>query len=304
MRANLAALCLSTVGVLSGAALCSPQAQAQAQTQSAIAPAADSGYIGQPGYSSIYCSGFVRDSRVPEDLRIVAGEEAAYKIVFTTPDHVYLNQGSNKGLKVGDRLMVVRPDEDPAKSQWFSGQFRIRDSMALLYRDLGQLRVVNVQPKISVAEVIFSCTYMQRGDIVRPYEERPAPPLKDGALDHFAPISGKPVGVIVSGLDHIQAPAKGSIMYINLGAAKGIKIGDYVRVFRYQGELRETVPVTKNTQYEMTGFGSSPKRYEPKDLPREVLGEGIVLNASRNAATVMVTFTSGSVYAGDYVEIE
>jgi hypothetical protein len=39
-------------------------------------------------------------------------------------------------------------------------------------------------------------------------------------------------------------------------------------------------------------------------LPREVLGEGIVLNASRNAATVYVTFSSADIYTGDNVEIE
>jgi hypothetical protein len=54
----------------------------------------------------------------------------------------------------------------------------------------------------------------------------------------------------------------------------------------------------------MEGFGSTPVRYGAKDLPREVLGEGIVLNASRNAATVLVTFSSVEVFTGDSVEIE
>jgi len=30
----------------------------------------------------------------------------------------------------------------------------------------GAVKVVNVQPKVSVAQVIFSCDYMQRGDIL------------------------------------------------------------------------------------------------------------------------------------------
>jgi hypothetical protein len=68
--------------------------------------------------------------------------------------------------------------------------------------------------------------------------------------------------------------------------------------------MAETVPQTKDYQYMMYGFGSAPQRYAWNDLPREVLGEGIVLNVSRNSSTVMITFSRIEIYAGDYVEIE
>ena len=93
-------------------------------------------------------------------------------------------------------------------------------------------------------------------------------------------------------------------MYVNLGTNKGVKVGDYFRIFRYQGSLAETVPQTKGYQDMIYGFGSSPTRYNWNDLPREVLGEGIVLNVSRNSSTVFVTFSSAEIYPGDYVEIE
>ena len=93
-------------------------------------------------------------------------------------------------------------------------------------------------------------------------------------------------------------------MYVNLGAAQGVKVGDYMRLFRYQGRYLEMVPHTKGYAYQVYGFGSSPTRYEWRDLPREVLGEGIVLNASRNAATVFVTYSSSEIFPGDNVEIE
>ena len=296
MRANPAALCIVTLLWLGSGAMSS------AQTEQS--PSAETTYAGKPAYSAVYCSGFVRDNKVPEDLYIISGEASSSKIIFTQPDLVYINEGSEKGVNVGDRFLVVRREVDPAKSEWFKGQFKLRDNMGLLYRDLGQLRVVNVQPKVSVAQVVFSCASMERGDLVRPFEPRPTPPLKTGPFEHFAPVSGKPSGQIVAAVDYAQTPAQNYTMYVNLGAANGLKVGDYVRIFRYQGELIETVPVTKNSQNEVTGFGRSPVHYEPKDLPREVLGEGVVLNASRNAATVMVTFVSAEVFAGDHVEIE
>ena len=54
----------------------------------------------------------------------------------------------------------------------------------------------------------------------------------------------------------------------------------------------------------MYGFGSAPERYEWNALPREVLGEGIVINVSSNSSTMFVTLNTIEIYAGDYVEIE
>jgi hypothetical protein len=205
---------------------------------------------------------------------------------------------------VGDRFLVVRQEKDPG-GEWFRGQEKLTKAMGITYTDLGQVKVVNVQPKTSIAEVVFSCTSMQRGDIVRPFEERPAPPFKEiGAFDHFAPVSGKPVGMLVETIDYQQGEGQGSTVYVNLGAAQGVRVGDYVRFFRYQGKRDEYAPQTRGYQYELYGYGSSPTKYEWKDLPREVLGEGIVLNASRNASTVLITFSSAEVYTGDNAEIE
>ena len=107
--------------------------------------------------------------------------------------------------------------------------------MGILYRDLGQIRIVNVQPDTSIAEVVFSCDYMQRGDVARPFVERPAPPYKDASkFDIFAPANGKPVGTVVTSFDWHQALGAGITTYVNIGASKGVKVGDYVRFFRYQ----------------------------------------------------------------------
>jgi hypothetical protein len=199
----------------------------------------------------------------------------------------------------------VRQMGDPNPIEWFKGQTKIQNAMGVQYADLGQLRVVNVLAKTAVAEVIFSCNMIQRGDIVRPFEERPTPPFKEpGPFDHFAPVSGKPVGTVVTSSSTQQSTGQGTTIYVNLGAAQGVKVGDYMRLFRYQGRDIEVAPQTRNYATEIYGFGSSPVKYEWKDLPREVLGEGIVLNASRNSATVFVTYSSAEVFPGDNVEIE
>ncbi len=291
MRARIAVLSLS---VFLSAAVSSAQNAPQA------APP-----IPQIDFSTVNCSGFVTDQKVPDEIWLVSGEQSNYKITFMRGDYVYINRGQDKGVRVGDRFSVVRPDKDPTEVPWFKWQTKLLKAMGTSYLDAGQVRVVNVQPKVSVAQVIFSCGYMQRGDILQPYQDRPAPPFKDAAaFDHFAPVSGKPVAMVVAGKDYGQVFGKLSTAYVNLGSNQGAKVGDYFRIFRYQGSMAETVPQNKGYQYSIYGFGSAPTRYEWNELPREVLGEGIVINVSRNSSTMIITFSSIEVYAGDYVEIE
>ncbi len=291
MRARIAVLSLSVF--LSGAV-------SSAQNAPQAAPA-----VPQIDFSTVNCSGFVSQQRVPEELWIISGEQSNYKITFANNDLVYINRGQDKGVRVGDRFSVVRPDWDTTDVPWFKWQTKLLKAMGQLYRDAGQVQVVNVQPKVSVAQVTFSCGYMQRGDILLPYQERPTPPLKDpAAFDHYAPASGKPVAMVVAGKDYGQVFGKLSAVYVNLGANQGVRVGDYFRIFRYQGSMAETVPQNKGYQYSMYGFGSSHARYEWNDLPREVIGEGVVINVNRNSSTMVITVSSIEVYAGDYVEIE
>jgi hypothetical protein len=292
MRANLAALSFS---IFVGAVVCSAQ----------TAPEATAPVGPQPDYTSVYCSGFVSDPKVPTDTQIISGEQSNYKILFGRGEYVYINRGEDKGVKVGDRYTIVRPDRDEA-NEWFKRQERVSKAAGTLYRDGGQVRIVNVQPKVSVAEVTFSCGgYMQRGDLARPFEERPIPALKSTIpFDHFAPVSGKPIGTVFTSQDFWQVMGKGNIAYVNVGASKGAKVGDYMRIFRYQGPGTEYASVTSDDHYKIYGFGSAPARYKGTDLPREILGEGIVLNVSRGSATVLITYSTAPMYAGDDAEIE
>jgi len=286
MRAKLAALCTF---VFVGAGICSAQTANPAQT----------------AFSTVYCSGFVTDQKVPDATRLVSGEQSNVKILFSRGDYVTINRGQDKGVRVGDRYSVVRAESDPADVSWFKWQAKLMKAMGTHYLDAGQLRIVNVQSKTATAEVSLSCDYMQRGDIVLPFQERPEPVFKDAStFDHFAPISGKPVAMIVQSKDYQQSTGQGNTVYVNLGTDKGVKVGDYFRIFRYQGTLAELAPQTKGFQDRLYGFGSSPGRYNWNDLPREVLGEGIVINVSRNSSTMFVTFSSADIYTGDYIEIE
>ncbi len=299
MRAYVAALSLGILVAASGAAA---QTNTPGPVVSSTQRAAEAT---SPDYTAVYCSSFVQDEKIPEETLLISGEESNVKVIFHRGDYVYINKGSAQGVHVGDRFSVVRPVKDDVKVQWFKWQDKLMKAMGTVYKDAGQLVITTVQPNVSIAQVTFSCDYMQRGDILRHYQDRPSPPFRpDAKFDHFAPVSGKSVGMLVVGQEFSQLYGKNSIVYANIGNAQGVKIGDYLRIFRYQGSLAETAPNTKGYQYKLFGFGSTPTRYEWNDLPREVLGEGIVINLSKNSATMYITYSRIEAYAGDYVEIE
>jgi hypothetical protein len=299
MRAIATAMSFATLMLALGA---SAQNTAQVQVVNASRPLHEAT---SPDYSAVYCSGFVTDERVPSEVRLISGEESSNKIVFISGDYVYINRGAAQGVRVGDRFSIVRPDSDPNEVPWFKWQGKLLKAMGTQYVDAGQVQITTVDPNVSIGIVKFSCDYLQRGDIALPMIERPSPPFKSAEkFDSFAPVSGKSVGMLVAGLAYTQVYGKNSTVYVNLGTNQGVKVGDYLRVFRYQGTTSATSVNFPDFQYSMYGFGSTPVKYKWNDIPRQILGEGIVMNVTRNACAVFITYSRQDMYSGDYVEIE
>ncbi|HYL68310.1 MAG TPA: FlgT C-terminal domain-containing protein [Candidatus Limnocylindria bacterium] len=259
----------------------------------------------------IYCSGVVTTESVPRDTYVITGEGSNVKNTFQEGDYVTFNKGANQGVKVGDQFFVVRAITDPTDVEWTKWQASIMKKLGKLWADQGRLKVVVVQPDVSIAQVQNSCNYVQRGDIVLPFTERPAPPLKSEInFDRFAPPSGKPTAMIINGRYWAQQSGTNSTVYVNLGTNQGVRIGDYFRIFRYQGTEHETAYQIKRIAFEIepefgeAGFGSVPRKWNWNNVPREVLGEGVVVRTAPNSASVLITFSLREILAGDYVELE
>lgn len=259
-----------------------------------------------PSESELYCNALETDQPVPADTYLISGENSSYKNTFQAGDHVYINRGADQGVKIGDVFEVIRPVHDPiANNQWFKWQRQLTKAMGTRYADIGQVRVVRVQAKVSIAELKLTCDLMQRGDIVRPLAARPAPAFHDDSkFDPFAPPSGKKTAMVVTTRQYGEITAAGRIVFVNLGSAQGVQVGDYFRVFRYQGSRNETLYQVRNTAYKVYGYGSTPIAYEWDNLPRQVLGEGLVLRTGPNSATVLLTIARQEIFDGDYVELE
>jgi hypothetical protein len=258
-----------------------------------------------PSESDVYCSGMATDQPILADTYLISGENSRYKNAFRQGDYVYINRGADQGVNIGDVFEVMRPVSDPLKTKWFKWQEQLTKAMGTMYADIGQVRVIRVLAKTSIAEIKLTCSLMQRGDIVRPFADRPSPAYHDAStFDPFAPPSGKKTAMIVTTKQYGAIAGAGTIAYVNLGSAQGVQVGDYFRVFRYQGTHNDAIYQVRNTAYKIYGYGSTPVAYEWDNIPRQVLGEGLVLRTGPNSATVLLTISREEIYAGDYVELE
>jgi hypothetical protein len=280
----------------------------------AVASAQSKPMVPTPGI--MYCSGIVTNESVPRSTYVITGEESNYRIVFNDGDALFINKGSDDGVKAGDEFQVVRELKDPYVIQWTAWEQRILHKMGNVWADEGRLKVLVARPKVSIARVEGACDFVQRGDIVLPFTERVAPPIKSADhFDRFAPPNGKPMAMIITGKNFIAAMGSQNVAYVNLGSGQGVKVGDYFRIFRYQGTQHETVYQTPRYAFDqednmavkdvhILGFGSVPGKWNWSNVPREDIGEAVVLRTAPNSSTVLITFSLTEIYPGDYVELE
>lgn len=254
-------------------------------------------------YGQMYCSGVFSTESVPRDTYLISGEEARSQITFQQGHYVYINRGS--GMKAGDEFLVTRPQKD-RPPDWYRWKWSLQRAMGWLWKDMGKVRVVKIDGDVAIAQIVYSCDYFLRGDYVRPWVDRPAPALKPAKnFDHFAPASGRPTAQVVAAMEYAVQAGTNDIVYVNLGDSQGVKVGEYFRVFRYQGTRDELAYQHRGYQYKaLPGFGKAPRAYSWKELPREVLGEGVVVRTGPNSSTVLITHSLREIYIGDYVELE
>ncbi len=284
----------------------------------------------QANPKDVYCSGFL-SPRIGSDLRIIGGLDAVGRVMYSDNDYVYLNKGSNGGMGVGTRYMIVRPVDNNSspevdafpkehhmtkefKKAWYEKEY-----IGQYYQDVGQLEVKYVYGTTSTAQVTHACDAVGEGDYLVPMEERPAPEYKPSSnFDRFAPPSGLASGLIMPGKDFAYAMGQGDVLYAALGSSQGVKVGDYIRAYRagtgtnFAGsygmrlghwERYRGIPEGADIPPLREHLSSFSSRYF-EDLPREVLGEALVVRVSENSSTAIITESLIEIHAGDFVELE
>ena len=110
----------------------------------------------------------------------------------------------------------------------------------------------------------------------------------------------------------------GQKVYLNVGAAQGVKVGDFFRAVRsYDADLTDPVDslsfkaaIAEDTQKKtpsvdprMFTKGNGPVIHV-RDLPRRAVGEIVIIGVTNTTATGMIVFSMEDVHAGDGVELD
>lgn len=215
----------------------------------------------------LYCSGWVEEKREPSTLTIAGAE--LEKSLQATGDIVFLSQGRSQGIAAGAEYLVVRPDHKvvhPATNE----------KLGTYMQRMGHVRVICAQENTATAVVVGACESVQPGDELLPWKDLPSPTLErvppvDGCMDP----SGLAQGYVVDGgADELISVAGGNVVATDLGNEAGVQPGSLLTLFRDNG-----------------------------DLPRLILGQGVVLTVDGDTSTVKVLHSKREVRRGDRVEV-
>ena len=309
-----------TTGQTSGATVATPS-RASVLTAGKSAPAARS--------SEVVFAGFIEQTPPTERVQIVGAENERTRRIFAQGDLVFIDAGAQSGVKVGQEFSVVRP-----RGQFRSKFSRKGGSLGVFTQEVGLLRVVRVRDRVSVAEVIESYGNLLLGDLLRPFQRREAPVAReDVRLDVFAEPSGKQTGRIVLTRDGRETVSRDQVVYIDLGAEDNLKVGDHLTVFRPDGhgtfvKYGDEIVANYRGGFESDelrggGFSNQAQRlknaggskrgrpvktpqikHDRPPVPREVVGELVVLRVEGRTATAVVTRVAREIHTGDAVELQ
>lgn len=253
----------------------------------------------------MYCSGYITTDRVPENHYVVGGQNSPDQSRYAGASDAAFIYGT--GLKEGDRIQIVRRVRDPNHYEMFKGQKSDVAKLGQPYFDVAIARIVHVERNVSVAVPEMNCTDIVVGDLAVPFVEREKPPYRNVKVDRYVPATGKTTGRIIMANEFDSYLSSNRKVYLNIGADKGLKVGDYLRATRsYEYKYHDPVDglSAHATDYDETQLHPpKPPHDVEHDFPRLTLGDMIVLHVHPRSATAMILTSYEDIHVGDGVEL-
>jgi hypothetical protein len=247
----------------------SPTTGVQGPAESPLYPATEG--------TTLQCAPHILPSRDDESFKVVGSEQGPQdQTTYGDRDILYLNKGSNAGVKPGDVFTTHK-----------LGQKVKHPRGGTLGRKVittGWVRVILVQEQSSTAIVEQACTEIRPNEYLKPYERLPVPlVLRRPPADRLTPPSGKAQGYLVDigessgeGVDQ-QIAGAGHLVFVDLGAQSGVAPGNLLTAWRIE--------------------------YPKTPSSRHVVGELAVLHVRERVALAKVLYSTNTLYVGDQVEI-
>ena len=220
----------------------------------------------------VYCAGYLGDVEEAFVGRLVNAEKEQNQTMFMAGDVMYIDAGSESGVTPGMEFTIVRPTR--LVNRWGSE----REYVGRIYMTPGRLRVICVQERTSIAEIVYSCNEVDLGDFVAPFEPIPVPLVRRTTPATLCDTpNGKPVGHIVDTRDAVTPIGATTVVFLDLGEADGLSAGDFLTVYR--------------TNTRALGV-------------RTVLGEAAILTTRNTTSVAIITSMIDNMAIGDAVEVK
>ena len=220
---------------------------------------------------ALQCAMYVLQHKEDESLYLVGSELGNDKVALAERDIVYLNKGSNAGVKAGDLYTlhhVAYPVRHPVSGKKLGNKIETT----------GWVKVILVQEDSATAVIEQSCLDVRAGDYLKPFEKVNVPMVvRRAPADRLTAPGGKLNRYVVDLQDDATITGTGQFVTVDAGAEDGVAPGNVFAVYRVM--------------------------YPSVPTPRNVVGEAIVVSVREKTATAKVTYASAEVVVGDEVDL-
>ena len=222
--------------------------------------------------TALQCAPYVVDGHEDESLQVVGSEDGATKVAFADRDILYLNKGTNAGVKAGDVYTLQHATYTVKHPE--TGR-----NIGLKIETTGWVRVILVQENTATVVVEQACADIHLGDYLKTFEKVQVPLITEHARPtRLTPPSGKVVGTVVDMQDDATIAGDRQLITLNLGTANGITPGSLFVVYKVM--------------------------YPSVPTPRVVLGEAVVVAVRERTATVRILNSNDAIMPGDKAELQ
>jgi len=220
---------------------------------------------------ALQCAQYILQEPEDVSLYLIGSEGGATRIAFAERDVVYLNKGTNAGVKAGDVYTIQHASYEVKHPE--TGR-----NVGRKIETTGWGRVILAEEASSVLLIEQSCADIHLGDYLKPMVKVSVPLITRRApADRLTPPSGKVQGFVVDIADDSMIAGENHLLSVNLGTANGLAPGNILTVFK-------------------TMYPSVP-------TPRNVLGEIVVVAVQERTSTARVIYSSDAMMNGDRVEL-
>jgi len=201
---------------------------------------------------------------LPEPAGVVETSTDAKKSMFTIGDTLVISKFAEGTLEPGQQYFVRRtlPGYDRGKID--------PNNIWINVHTVAWIRITSVTGSQAKASVTYACDAIDPGDYLAAFA---VPVVPQALLNERDPDFESP-GQVLVGVDRRVNHGGGNYVVVDRGTDAGVQAGQHVVFFRPQGA---------------------------ETAARVVLGEGLVMEAQPESATVLIQTASQPIYSGDSV---